>query len=424
MRAAVIGYGKSGKSAEKILKSMGYADITVYDDRLEGMTPTAEFCDQYDMTAVSPGIDLKKMACRPEVFTSEIELADGLRDKSTSLIAVTGTNGKSTVTTLTAQVLNANGVKAIACGNIGLTYAEALDEKCECYVVELSSFQTGMLHNFSADCVIVTNIAEDHMDRYADLDEYTADKMNLIRFLQNDGRLIVEEDVYLMEKSGFFKGERIAVDADLSGVVRLAEGRLDFGRFYVQTDAFPLQGRHNLINLAFAMLAADRIKPMKGDVTHLITSLTGLEHRCEYVETINGVKYINDSKGTNVHSTYTALRGFDPGVVLILGGKDKNGDFASLAGLINEKCACVITYGYSGGRIYSALEGLVKVPLFRAEKMENAVEKAYTEADAGQQVVLSPACASFDQHNNFEHRGAHFKEMVKKLKKEGVNAGA
>ncbi|ADD68965.1 UDP-N-acetylmuramoylalanine/D-glutamate ligase [Denitrovibrio acetiphilus DSM 12809] len=411
MKAAVIGYGKSGRAAEQLLRGEGYTVIDIFDDGNAEMHPVAEFKDEYDCVVVSPGINLRKMANAPEIYTSEIELADAKRPTDTVVVAVTGTNGKSTVTTLIAQILKKCGLEAVACGNIGLPYAEAVTGGAYgAYVVELSSFQTGMLQHFSADCVVVTNLAEDHMDRYRDMDDYADDKMNLLRFLKPEGRLIIENDEYLVQKSSVYKGDTVRVLPEVNN------GRLDFGHFYCTTDKFPLKGEHNLLNLSFALLAADSIAGLEGDVTYLTENLIGLEHRCEFAAEINGVEYINDSKGTNIHSTLTALKGLPEGIVIILGGKDKNGNFAALKDVINEKCAGVITYGQAGEKIYSTLKDIISVPLYKAEGLESAVRKGAEVAEAGQKVVLSPACASFDEHRGFEHRGAHFKELVQSIR--------
>jgi len=286
------------------------------------------------------------------------------------------------------------------------------------YVVELSSFQTGLLHKFSADCVIVTNLAEDHMDRYSDMDEYADDKMNLLNFLDDNGRLIIENEKYLAEKSESYKGETFKVDTDLTGMPNLCEGKLDFGHFYVSTKNFPLKGKNNLFKLSFALLAIDKLAGLKGDVTYMVEDLRGLEHRCEHVAFINGVEYINDSKGTNLHSTLTALKGFDEGVVIILGGKDKNGDFAVLTDILNEKAAAVIAYGHAGEKIFNTLNGKITAGVYKTKNLEGAVLQAFLVAEAGQKVVLSPGCASFDEHRNFEHRGTHFKELVENIKAE------
>ncbi|PLX68671.1 MAG: UDP-N-acetylmuramoyl-L-alanine--D-glutamate ligase [Denitrovibrio sp.] len=411
MKAAIIGYGKSGKAAENILRSNGFTDIDIFDDGNADAKKIADFKDEYEKVVVSPGIDLRKMTNAPKEYTSEIELAHSKKPADAAVVAITGTNGKSTVTTLTSQILKKCGVEAVACGNIGLTYGEAVTGWAfGCYVVELSSFQTGVLKEFSADCVIVTNLAEDHLDRYLDMDDYAGDKMNLLKFLDKDGRLIIEDEEYLEKKVSSYKGEIVKIDSEV------IEGKLDFGTFYVDTKKFPLKGKHNIVNLSFALLAVDKLCGLKGDVTHLIDDLRGLEHRCEHVAIIKGVEYINDSKGTNIHSTLTALKGFDEEVVVILGGKDKNGDFSELIDVINEKTASVIAYGGAGEKIYKTLDGAIRVPLYKAARLEDAVAKAFEVAEAGQKVVLSPGCASFDQHRSFEHRGTHFKELVEEIK--------
>ena len=376
------------------------------------MPSVVEFRDEYDCVVMSPGIDQRKMNA-PKKYTSEIELAHKKIPADAAVVAVTGTNGKSTVTTLIAQIFKKCGVQSVACGNIGLTYAEAVSGfPFSAYVVELSSFQAGMLKEFSADCVVVTNLAEDHMDRYEDMNAYVADKMNLLKFIKPDGRLIIEDEQYLIDKTSGYKGEKVKVGNTLK------EGKLDFGHFYVNTKNFPLKGKHNLTNLSFALQAVDGLVGLKGDVTYMVEDLRGLEHRCEHVANINGVEYINDSKGTNVHSTLTALKGFDEKVVVILGGKDKSGDFETLKDVINDKCVSVIAYGDAGEKICGVLSGIVKVPVYKVPNLESAVNKAFQVAVAGQKVVLSPACASFDEHRSFEHRGTHFKELVEAIKVE------
>lgn len=416
MRAAVIGYGKSGMAAENLLRKEGYSDITVFDDKKEGAEKIADFTDTFDCVAVSPGIDLRRMPNAPKKYTSEIELAQKHKLAGSRVIGITGTNGKSTVTTLTAQILNKAGVDSVACGNIGVTYGECvLEREYGCYVVELSSFQTGMLKEFSADCVIVTNLAEDHMDRYRDMDDYADDKMNLVKFIKEGGRLIIEDEAYLVKKTGFFKGETAKIDPMLKSMPKLEGNRLDFGRFYADISKFPLKGGHNIMNLSYALLAADVICSFAGDITHIIEGLSGLAHRCEFVRELNGVVWINDSKGTNLHSTLTCLKGFDKGVIVILGGKDKNGDFTVLTDVLNEKAVCVIAYGMAGEKIEKTLKDRLKIPVIRVADMVEAVEVCYKNAKAGEKVVLSPACASFDLYRGFEHRGEHFMELVKGL---------
>jgi len=412
MKAAIIGYGKSGKAAENILRTKGYSRITIFDDGDNDFASVSDFRDVFDLTVISPGIDRRKMEHLPEEFTSEIELANSVRSEGSKVVAITGTNGKSTVTTLTEQILNNAGVSSVACGNIGLTYGDAVDKEYDCYVVELSSFQTGMLKEFDAECVIVTNIAEDHMDRYTDIDDYTDDKLNLLDFLKDGGRLIIEDEKYLSSRVEHFDSEKIKIDPELLGVPNLDGSVLSFGKFFVDVSEFALKGKHNLVNLSFALLAADKVCGLEGDVTKLIDGLSGLEHRCEYVITIDGVDYINDSKGTNVHSTYNCLKGFDKGVVIILGGKDKNGDFSALSEMLNKKASAVVAYGHAGEKIFNTLKDNVNVPVVLAGKLADALEKAKAHAKYGEKVILSPACASFDEFRSFEHRGEYFKGLL------------
>ncbi|MCX8084515.1 MAG: UDP-N-acetylmuramoyl-L-alanine--D-glutamate ligase [Calditerrivibrio sp.] len=412
MKVAILGFGKSGRTAEKLLLKKGTKEITIYDDNIPGYQKLSEFDDKYDMIVVSPGIDPSKLRVDMDKVTSELELAyEFIKNKT--LLGVTGTNGKSTITFLTANILKNAGYNVEYCGNIGVTLGDMyLENDPEIYVVEVSSFQLDLLKIFEFYSSCISNITPDHLDRYGSMEKYILSKKRIADF--------TKKVVYLEENEGwnryFSDVKYISVDPKLRKWPKLLDNRLEFGDFYLDIRGYRLFGFHNLINLAFAILMADTVAAFKGDITHLVENLTALEHRCEYVGTVNGVKYINDSKGTNVDSTLTALKSSSYPTTLLLGGKDKDGDFTTLVDEIDNKCSLVICFGGSGGKIYNALKGRIKSRIELVERLKDAVILAKELTKVGT-VLFSPACASFDEFKNFEERGRYFKTLVKGFEK-------
>lgn len=416
MKAAILGYGKSGKGAERLLKHTGVTDITVYDDRLDWFMNISDFVNTYDQVVASPGIKLDQSLLFSKNLTSEIEMAAAMvTDKR--IIVITGTNGKSTVTYITSQIINNAGTSATYCGNIGKTMAETvLDESPDVYVVELSSFQIELLRRFKAHSVCITNISPDHLDRYSCFEEYVTAKYRITEFVRNDGAIIFDRDnefAPLLEAAHLLP---IEIDNDLKSYPTLKDNVLDFNKFSVDISNYDLFGRHNLVNLAYALELADSVCDFNGDVTHVINGLRGLEHRCEFVAEIDGVTYINDSKGTNVDSTLTALRSSIQPTVLILGGKDKNSDFTILKDEINSKVIELVLYGEAAPVIEAALENDITCEMTRVETVADAVAQSEQVKEDGLTVLFSPACASFDQYSSFEKRGEDFKQIVLNLK--------
>lgn len=415
MKAAILGYGKSGQTAKRLLEIKGTETIEIYDDKMDGFKGIKDFnYEEFDTVVVSPGIDLTNIDLPTERITSELELAfEFIKDKK--IIGITGTNGKSTVTFLTAQLLKNIGINAEFCGNIGVTVGDTyLLKNPDVYVVEVSSFQLDLLKRFRFDTSTITNITPDHLDRYKTMDRYITSKSRMVEFT---------EGVSFLEKGDwneiFKKYENIKyVDGELKSYPLLNGNLLEFEDFYVDVNRYNLFGFHNIVNLSFALLLTDQIVRLKGDVTGLVENLTPLEHRCELVTEINGVKYINDSKGTNVDSTLTALKSSSYPTTLILGGKDKNGDFSVLSDEINKKAKLVICCGAAGEKIYNSLKDIIDVKIVRVDLLKDAISLAYRETKEGT-VLFSPACASFDEFNNFEERGRFFKNYVNNLKVRG-----
>ncbi len=415
MKAAILGYGKSGKSAEKFLRYKGIVDISIFDDRLSGFKKLEDFENIFDVVIASPGIKLSDNLLNTNNLTSEIELIASEIDFK-KIICVTGTNGKSTVTFLTSQILNLCGIKSSYCGNIGNTFTYAFfDEKPDIYVLELSSFQIELLKNFKTLNICITNIAPDHLDRYENYEEYVDAKYKIIKHLLPEGFVIINKDNEF--KNLIDEGLNIIeVDESLNEYPILKNNILDFGNFFADISKFKLFGIHNLVNLSFSLLLANRICEFNGDVTNIISHLKGLEHRCEFVKEINGVRYLNDSKGTNVYSTLTALQGVEKNTILILGGKDKGGHFDILAHEINEKVKEVILFGEASDKIFKQLKNKTNTPIIQFDQLKDVIEYVFGNAIAGDTVLFSPACASFDQFKNFEERGRTFKNFIYELK--------
>ncbi|MCL2017453.1 MAG: UDP-N-acetylmuramoyl-L-alanine--D-glutamate ligase [Alphaproteobacteria bacterium] len=377
MKTAIIGLGKSGIAAGRILRGQGVTDITIFDDR-EG-TSLAEFADGFDVTVISPGIDPKKIPNYPKSFTSEIKLGLDAISPNTRVIAITGTDGKSTVTTLTAQILRGAGYNAIECGNFGYPLADAvLDHGADTiFVLELSSYQLDLLPEkpfFDVACIL--NIAPDHLDRYGTIENYTASKHRIKNMLKPNGK--------------FFDSAP-----------------------HIEYSNYPLPGAHNKTNLDFAIELCSSVAILPDNLSPIIANLAGLEHRMEPVPTTDGLYWYNDSKGTTIQAVSNALKSFDSRVILLLGGRDKNLDFTPLVDDINARCDTIVLFGEAADKISGQIKDHVTQPIIITTSLKDAVEKARMAAMSGSHILLSPGCTSWDEFKSFEERGKAFKEYVK-----------
>ena len=414
MKAAIIGYGKSGAAAENLLKLKGINNIDIFDDKAEQYKNISEYKNNYDMVVVSPGIDLKKYPNISGNITSEIELAYEVMDKNAKIIAITGTNGKSTTTHLTAQILNSAGIKAAACGNIGYPFAKAvLDKDIKVFVIELSSFQIELLKNFNAVSGCIINVTQDHLDRYGTMEKYYEAKLMLLNFIDKNGVFITNTDEKIRHAVEKHNIETKYIDDDLKVFPKYDGKILDFGKFKADTSKYKLFGKHNLINLSFALLLADKICDFKGDVSNLLEDLTSMPHRTELAAEVNGVKWINDSKATNVDSVYTALKSVEKPSILLIGGRDKKSDYSPLAELINKNISKICYFGEAADLIKNQLSPLLKgVEEESYDSLKNCVKILAGKTQPGTTVLLSPACTSFDEFKSYEDRGVKFKEYV------------
>lgn len=414
MKAAIIGYGKSGAAASRLLKLKGYKEIEIFDDKNENYKNISEYKDEYDEVVVSPGIDLNKYKNISGNITSEIELAYNHMDKNAKIIGITGTNGKSTTTFLTAQILNNAGVKACACGNIGYPFGEAVLDKAdtEVYVIELSSFQIELLKRFKAVAGCIINVTQDHLDRYGTMDKYYEAKLLLLNFIDKKGLFVTNTDTVIVNKAILYDFQARYIDDNFKSFPKLNGNILDFGKFNVDLSKYKLFGKHNITNLSFALTMADKVCDFKDDVTNLIENLTSMPHRTELVAEINGVRWINDSKATNVDSVYTALVSMKKPAILLIGGRDKKSDYKPLADLINQNISKICYFGEAADLIKSQLSPLLKGVEEESYKSLKECVKDLAEKEKDIKILLSPACTSFDEFKSYEDRGYKFKDYI------------
>jgi UDP-N-acetylmuramoylalanine--D-glutamate ligase len=436
MKTLVLGAAKSGVAAANFLAARGesvvLADSNAYpslpyavDDRVVRAfgREEAALLDDVGLIVLSPGVPttiplLAEAAERAIPVIGEIELA--FRHLNGTVIAITGSNGKSTTTALIGEILKVAGREPIVAGNIGEPLIASLDpEKPRTYVIELSSFQLETVDTFRANVALLLNITPDHMDRYVNLEAYAAAKYRIFRNQQSGDTAIVN----VSERRGI-PGDSAARLWRFSATEPVKQGAwLDGSEMVISVagsehriprSALRLQGMANVENALAAWLAARAAGIDDADVQTAFGTFAGLPHRMVLVRELDGVRWINDSKGTNVDATLKSLEGFDPAsVILILGGKDKAGEFERMRDLVSSKARAVLTIGKAAARIAEALGGTTAI--VPTGDMNHAVLWAREHARTGETVLLSPACASFDQYRNFEHRGEDFEELVRKL---------
>lgn len=436
MRYLVVGAGKSGVAAANFLARRGeevcLTDSSdapqlpyALDDRIQRSFGRQEeiLLDSIGTIVLSPGvpttIPLLQIAKSKEIpVISEIELA--YRNLEGTVIAVTGSNGKSTTTALIGEILRVAGRAPIVAGNIGEPLSAAIvPRKPRTYVLELSSFQLETVETFRANIALLLNITPDHMDRYPTFEAYAEAKRRIFRNQQPSDFAIVNGSDRNAEARNtiarvwrFSSAQKLEEGAflDRDDLVIRVEGK----ERRIARSLLRLQGTANVENALAAWLAARAAGVDDQSVQTAFGSFAGLPHRMVLVRERDGVRWINDSKGTNVDATLKSLESFGSSSVwLILGGKDKAGEFERMRDLVKEKARGVITIGKAADRIAEALEGATTI--VPAGDMQHAIDWASKHAKKGDTVLLSPACASFDQYRNFEHRGEHFQELVNAL---------
>lgn len=432
-RVAILGAGGSGLAAAALALACG-AQVDAFDsgnseklsaamERFEEVGVTLTTGDaalvqtvHYDLTVMSPGIALSWPIARAfsdasDELIGEIEFA--FRANKAPIIAITGTNGKTTTTSLITEMLNAAGLKAIAAGNIGLPFSEVVrsGKVYDWVVLELSSFQLETISSFAAPIAIWLNFAPDHMDRYDSVEDYRAAKERLFMNRLDEAVAIVR------------KGEPVAAEWQ----------QIDFSAFESESDYYysnkeichldstehfdfsscELQGRHNAENMMVALAVADHLSIQRDSIVPALQSFLPPSHRCEKVGEKSGVTFVNDSKSTNLHSLESALSGQDEPVVLVAGGKEKGLDFSTLNELVSGKVKHAVCIGEIAPTILEQWSSLVSCEL--AEDLTAATEKAFAAAIEGDVVLFSPGTSSFDMFSGYEARGDAFREAVANL---------
>jgi len=435
----VLGLARSGISAIRLLRGAG-ARVAGADENARAAVPEdlagvpvrlGGFDDGLlvgvDEVVVSPGIAidhpfLLEAVRRGVPLASELEL--GCRFAEARLVAVTGTNGKSTTVTMIGAILEAAGKRAIVCGNVGVPLCSVVRElgPGDFFVLEISSFQLETASEFHPEVAGILNLTPDHLDRYRDVEDYYRFKERIVEncgagdcFFYNaldrrcaavaerfPGGVVPFSSAGPVADGVFLEGESIARIS--RGVRETVLARSDLG----------VVGLHNVENALAAVASLAPYDVPAAACRRALSSFRGLPHRMELVAVVNGVSYFNDSKGTNVEATIMSLRGLDRPAVLIAGGHDKGGDFAKLAAALG-RVKAIVAIGEAAPLIEEACSSAV--PVARAQTMKDAVETASRAAQPGDLVLLSPACASFDMFRNFEHRGEVFRECVKELQR-------
>ncbi len=449
-RVLVVGLGKSGVASALFLKDRG-ARVTVSDtkspDQLRDEIPilldhgiTVEtgghgertFRGQ-DLIVVSPGVPvdappLVQARAAGEPVIGEIELA--AQNLPGPIVAITGSNGKTTTTTLAGEILAAGGLPVAVGGNIG-TPAISLVAAAQpetVIVLEVSSFQLETIQTFRPKVAVILNITPDHLDRHRTFQTYVNAKARIFENQQSDDFAVLNEedptcrtlrDRTRAEVFWFSRRQEVQNGAwvrDGKILFRDSSGQQEI----MLVSEIPLKGAHNVENVLAAACAGALMGCNPAKIRKAIQQFKAVEHRLEYVATIKGVEYFNDSKATNVDATIKALESFPKNIHLILGGKDKGSDYTVLNDLLRERVKRVYTIGAAAEKIESQLKGAAEI--VHAETLDNAIRRAAAVAQPGDIVLLAPACASFDQFQSYNHRGRVFKEVVHSLELQHAKA--
>lgn len=446
----VIGAGRSGVGISKLLASKGN-HVLLYDENSEDKL---KYLDKAGLQAMgvelclgkldekvlgnevivkSPGVPpsseiiLKAKSAGINVV-SEIEAA--YEYCPCPIIAVTGTNGKTTTTVLTGEVFKNAGIDTKVCGNVGLAFSEIIDELKEdsIVVLELSSYQLNDIESFKPALGLMMNITPDHIDWHGSFENYLSAKMRIAENMDEGSTLVINYDDKILRESA----EKLKIAKSYFGLTDETYERCDQGAFekngkiyyfnksksineeIMESRDINIRGRHNLYNSLAAAISARSFGIKNEIIRSTLKTFPGVEHRIEFTRELNGVKFFNDSKATNVESMNVALEAFAGNLVLIMGGREKGNDYTAVNELVRERVKTIIAVGESRDKIISHFGNMVKV--VEAHDMKDAVAKAYAASSTGDNVLLSPACKSFDMFESYEHRGEVFKKIVNSLR--------
>ena len=443
-KLVILGAGESGVGAALLAKQQGY-DVFVsdggpikdlYKEALQKSNIDFEEAQHTiskillaDEVIKSPGIPeknelVKKIRAKGITVISEIEFAYRYKGNS-KIIAITGSNGKTTTTSLIYYMCKLGGIDCAMVGNIGYSFARQIAENPKpLYVAEISSFQLDDIKTFRPDVAVLTNITEDHLDRY----DYKVQNYIDSKFRIAENQQAGDVFIYCLDNETTIKNINrynikstlypITMSKELPQGAYLANAKMHLKwkgeEMQMSIDDFKLKGKHNQYNSMAASLASTAVDIRKEKIREALQTFESLEHRMETVATIKGVEFINDSKATNVNSTWYALESMEKPTILILGGVDKGNDYSTMKEMVTEKVKAIVCMGIDTRKIHEAFGSIVSL-IVNTTSAEEAVQAAFHFASKGDAVLLSPACASFDLFKNYEDRGNQFKKAVKNL---------
>ena len=444
-RLVVLGAGESGSGAAVLAKMKGY-DVFVSDKgsikdeykallnqhriEWEELQHSEDKIMNADEVVKSPGIPdtaplIQSLKAKGTPIISEIEFA--ARYTNAKMICITGSNGKTTTTTLVFEILKNAGLNVSLAGNIGRSLAlQVACEEHDYYVIELSSFQLDNMYEFKADIAILLNITPDHLNRYNyEFQNYVNAKFRITQnqtpndaFIYWAGDPVISEQLKKLRlKATLYPfgdkndGHNIAY---LDNEFLIFSQPNDYQPLAIPTEELALKGKHNSYNSMAAGIAARILHIKKEDIRDSLNSFSGVEHRLEYVATIRNVRFVNDSKATNVNSCWYALESMKTPTVLIVGGTDKGNDYSEIDELVKEKVHTIVYLGVDNQKLHQHFDSIVP-HVIDTHDIETAVKEAYNAAKEGDTVLLSPCCASFDLFKNYEDRGRQFKHCVRTL---------
>ncbi|NDW12449.1 UDP-N-acetylmuramoyl-L-alanine--D-glutamate ligase [Bacteroides sp. 214] len=441
-RIVILGAGESGSGAAVLAKTQGFdtfvSDLSAIKDKYkvlldkyniawEEKQHTEELILNADEIIKSPGIPdtaplIQKLKAQGTPIISEIEFAG--RYTHAKMVCITGSNGKTTTTSLIYHIFKSAGLNVGLAGNIGRSLAlQVAEDNYDYYVIELSSFQLDNMYNFRANIAVLMNITPDHLDRYDhNMQNYVNAKFRIIQnqtpedafVFWNDDPIIKKEldkhgiQAHLYPFSAIKEQSSIAYVEDHELIIEQPIA------FNMEQEELALTGTHNLYNSLAAGISANLAGISKEYIRKALSDFKGVEHRLEKVARVRGIEFINDSKATNVNSCWYALQSMVTKTVLILGGTDKGNDYTEIAELVREKCSGLVFLGVDNSKLHLFFDSF-GLPTVDAKSMKDAVEAAYKMAKKGETVLLSPCCASFDLFKNYEDRGTQFKQYVREL---------
>lgn len=442
MKLVILGAGESGSGAAVLGKVKGFdtfvSDISLikdkykdllnkYDIEWEEGQHTEELILNADEVIKSPGIPneapiVQKLKANNIPIISEIEFAGRYTDAT--MICITGSNGKTTTTSLTYHIFKSAGLNVGLAGNIGKSLAlQVAEEQHDYYIIELSSFQLDNTYSFRANIAVLMNITPDHLDRYDNnMQNYVEAKFRITQNQTAEDAFVFRNDDPIIKRELDRHGIRarlypFAAVKEQGAIAYVEDNKVKITKpydFNMEQERLALTGTHNLYNSLAAGISANLAGIDNEDIRKALSDFKGVEHRLEKVARVRGIDFINDSKATNVNSCWYALESMTTKTVLILGGTDKGNNYSEIADLVRKKCGGLVFMGVDNSKLHKFFDGF-GLPIADTQNMKDAVDAAYNMAQKGETVLLSPCCASFDLFKNYEDRGNRFKEYVRNL---------